>query len=300
MGEALSRIPRLGLVGLGRWGRILARNITDRPDMILAAVATSSAPQDLPAQCAVVSHWRHLLSMDLDGLVIAAPPAAHAEICLEAMAVGMGLFVEKPLTLEGAQARSLAQAAIRHDSLIMVDHIHLYSPAFCQLKALAGKLGPIQAVTSEAGNHGPYRDDASVLWDWGPHDVSMMIDLFGRSPDQISAARRERCAKGKAFAETIALELQFGEIICHTLISTLTDKVRRFTVICRDGTLVYDDLAADKLTLDAMAVPIDKRTPLQVALESFAEALRIGKRDRHGLMLGVSVVETLEAAQSKL
>ena len=43
-------------------------------------------------------------------------------------------------------------------------------------------LGPIREIAAVAGNRGPYREDVAVLWDWGPHDVAMALDLVGASP----------------------------------------------------------------------------------------------------------------------
>ena len=35
----------------------------------------------------------------------------------------------------------------------------------------------IKSIRSVSGNIGPYRDEWSPLWDWGPHDLSMCLSL---------------------------------------------------------------------------------------------------------------------------
>ena len=42
---------------------------------------------------------------------------------------------------------------------------------------------------TKAGNFGPYRKDTPVLWDWGAHDLSILISLIGQSPNKISTKR---------------------------------------------------------------------------------------------------------------
>ncbi|WP_096702002.1 Gfo/Idh/MocA family oxidoreductase [Magnetospirillum sp. 15-1] len=298
----MSRELRLGLVGLGRWGRVLAANVADLPGVTLAAIATGKTEAPVP-RCLLRPHWRDLLELGLDGLLIASPPASHAAIARAALARGMALFVEKPLTLDAAEAAALAEAAEDADGLVMVDHIHLFSPAFRTLKALAG---PIRRMEGRAGNHGPYRQDAGVLWDWGPHDVAMMIDLMDTAPDQAKAEMVERRAMGDGIGETIRLDLGFGAAEGSATLSTLTDKCRSLTVECADGTLlVYDDVGPVRLSRrppggEAEPVECGPERPLQVALGEFAQAIRTGSRERSGLRLGRQVVEVLGRCQSSL
>lgn len=295
-----ARPPRVGLVGLGRWGQVLLRNLSGRADLTLAAVATSRPPPVLPAGCGAVAAWQDLLNLDLDGVVVATPPASHAEICAAALRRNLGLLVEKPLTLDLAEARALAAMAETCDGLVMVDHIHLFSPAFRRLKQLARQLGPVRAVAARAGNHGPYRSDAGVLWDWGAHDVAMLLDLLGDDPDLLRATRLERRAVAGGMGETIRLDLGFGPVTARVEIGTLMDKTRRFQVECAAGTLVYDDLDSAKLRLDGQPMDISGQSPLDIAISEFARRLTDGDRDRDGLRLGVRVVDILARAQAEL
>ncbi|MBI3445268.1 MAG: Gfo/Idh/MocA family oxidoreductase [Magnetospirillum sp.] len=288
---------RLGLVGFGRWGRVLMANMEHHPQVCPAALASRQADAPVPPGCHVVAHWRQLLEMELDGLVVAAPPAVHAEIALAAMERALPLLIEKPLTLSVAEAQALAAAG---NGLVMVDHIHLFSPAWRRLKQLAPDLGPVRSLAGVAGNHGPYRADTPVLWDWGAHDVAMMLDLLGGLPDRIRASRAERRQMPEGVGETIALSLDFGTVTATATLSALMDKARRFTVTCENGTLVYDGVGPVKLALDGKEVEVAPRQPLEVLLDEFASAIRSGSRDRSGLDLGVRVVEVLAACEGQL
>ena len=37
------------------------------------------------------------------------------------------------------------------------------------------------------GNYGPFRMDVSSLWDWGPHDLSMCLEIIGKYPSKVKA-----------------------------------------------------------------------------------------------------------------
>jgi len=74
---------RLGLVGAGRWGRNYIRTIAELEDVVLARLA-SRAPDAAALAgdgCAVAADWSELITAgDLDGVIVATPPATHADI----------------------------------------------------------------------------------------------------------------------------------------------------------------------------------------------------------------------------
>src|SRR5229473_890850 len=106
---------RLGLIGAGRWGRNYLRTIAATPGVRLARLASRN-PDSVrlaPADCAVTPDWRDLLDRNaLDGVIIATPAALHAEMALAAMDAGLPVLVEKPLTMDIAQARALGRKAL--------------------------------------------------------------------------------------------------------------------------------------------------------------------------------------------
>lgn len=293
------RPARLGLVGFGRWGRIMMRNMASHPQVVPAALASrqADAAAEVPAGCVVVDDWRKLLDLDLDGLVVASPPATHAEIAIAALERGVALLIEKPLSLSPTEARAVAATGT---ALVMVDHIHLFSPAWRRLKDLLPSLGPVLSLSGIAGNHGPYRTDAPVLWDWGPHDVAMILDLLGERPDRLQAVRTERRECPGGMGETIELSLGFGPVAATATLSTLVDKTRRFTVVCQGGTLVYDGVGAVRLSLDGREIEVSLRQPLEILFDEFAAAIGAGSRDRSGLELGARVVEVLAGCEALL
>ena len=292
---------RLGLVGAGRWGRNYIRTLGELPQARLTRIASSNpeTAERAPRGCAVFADWREMLDpAELDGVIIATPPRLHAEMASRALAAGIPVLVEKPLTLDVAEARSLRAQALERGVLVMVGHTHLFHPAYRALKALQPRYGPIVRMHGRAGNMGPYRPDVPVLWDWGAHDVAMCLDLTGTLPRcEASSALEERLAGG-ALGETVEVELAFpGGAKASLQWSNVVPKCRRFEVACENGSLVFDDLAGEKLVVadahGARPVPLTEISPLNVVLSEFAAAIAARSRDRAGLELGVKVVEVL-------
>ena len=280
---------RLGLAGAGRWGRNYIKTIAGLGELQLARIASRN-PQTAalaPPGCRVVADWRELIDASaIDGLIIATPPASHAEIARAAIMAGIPVLIEKPLALSTADARAIRDLAIERKVLGLVDHTHLFSPAFRQLKVLAARHGGVREIHSEAGNHGPYRRDVPVLWDWGPHDVAMCLDLMQEAPASAACTVK---------AETVSIALSFPSgVPAQIRLSNATEKTRRFRVRCADAELVYDDLSPHKLLVDGTPVTVASDLPLTVAVREFAAAIAAGDWQRGDLDLGVSVVQVLE------
>lgn len=294
---------RLGLVGAGRWGRVYVRTLAASADVRLARLASGN-PESVrlaPGDCAVSADWRDLIRAgDLDGLIVATPPASHAAIAEAAIGAGVALLIEKPLTMDAAEAEALLALARRDGALVMVDHIHLYAPAFRELLRLAAQAGPIRRVRSRAGNNGPYRSNTPVLWDWGSHDVAMLLALAGAPPTGMAVTRLERRVVEGGTGEMLRLDFTYPDFAAEVVIGTLMDKCRWFEVECANATLVYDDVGPHKLTRDGQPVPVDPALPLSMAVTEFAAAIRNGSSDHSGLELGVQVVGILAALAGRL
>ncbi len=297
----MSHTLRLGLIGAGRWGRNYIRTIGALPGMRLARLASrspDSAPL-VPAGCQIFAGWRDLLDPRvIDGIIIATPPALHAEMALAAIDLGLPVLVEKPLTLNVAEAHAVLARARERGVLVMVGHTHLFHPAYRAVKSMQPRYGRIHAIVGEASNRGPYRPDVSVLWDWGAHDVAMCLDLLGAPPKRAAVTILEHRPVEGGIGESVQLELAFANGVSASLrLSNLSEKRRRLAVQCERGLLVYDDLAAQKLIVtegtSEQAIGIADDPPLSVAVREFAAATAARSRDLAGLELGTMVVEVL-------
>lgn len=79
---------------------------------------------------------------------VASPPATHLPIGRMALEHGSHLFVEKPFTVDLAEAEALAGAAERAGRLVCVGHTYLYDETFRRLLDAAGggRIGEVTRV----------------------------------------------------------------------------------------------------------------------------------------------------------
>jgi len=308
---------KLGLIGAGRWGRAYIKTIENLDGVQVHRLASRN-PQSralVGNACRIDPDWRALIAAgDLDGLIIASPPAHHVEMATASIAAGIPVLIEKPLSLDLAEAQNLlALARSQEAAIALVDHIHLYHPAYVELKRQGLGMGTLHGLRSAGGNWGPFRRDASVLWDWASHDIAMCLDLVGDDSIGVSARLKERRKTPEGWGETIAIRLDFAEgVVADIDVGNLMDRKKRFLAAHYDReTLVYDDESETPLVREprptgacdpaqVTVIDVPSRLPLACAVDAFARAIRRGEQDLAGLELGVRVVETLTACESAL
>lgn len=317
------RPVRLGLAGAGPWGQKLIAAIARVPALQLAAVASRNPTTRsiVPKDCAVTEDWRALArDPGIEGVVIATPPALHAEMALGFLAAGKAVFVEKPLALDPASAESIFVQAEKSGVVAMTNHVHLFHPAYTELKRQLQACAPIHGLRTRGGRRGPFRAEVPVLWDWGPHDVAFALDLLGFEPDRVRAEALERRQTPDGMGETLALRLAYHDGPTAELeFGNLYDSpVREMVVRCDSCDLVLDENSSTPLTRlprretesclpeenaaegKTESVPVASEPPLERALAAFADKIRAGRPDTVELLLGVAVIKVLARAERAL
>jgi len=317
---------RFGVVGWGYWGPKMARNL----DALAQATVTMVADlEDYRLASLKISHpWiktttraQDVFGSDLDGVVIATPVRTHYRLAKEALLSGKHVLVEKPLTASLAQAQELVTLAQAQGRILMVGHTFEYNPAVNELRKLVqnGDLGKIYCVETERVNLGLFRSDTNVIWDLAPHDLSILLYVLGKKPQQIKVQAHTHL---QPHIHDIAhLDLGFADgLSAHIHVSWLHPcKIRRVTVIGDARMVVYDDTnPAEMIKIynkgaDVHADPgvsyrngeitipyIEWVEPLHLECEDFARAIRTGAQPRAHGGVGLEVVRILAAAQEVL
>ena len=317
---------RFGVIGWGYWGPKIARNLDSLPHAMVTMVAdadfyrlaslrvnqsgakTTTLPEDV-------------FRSDVDGVVIATPVRTHYQLAKEALLHGKHVLVEKPLTADVAEAEELVALAEKQRRVLMVGHTFEYNPAVNELRKLiqSGALGKIFCIEAERVNLGLFRSDINVIWDLAPHDISILLYLLGKKPEQI---RVQAHAHIQSQIHDVAhLDLSYANgMAAHIHVSWLHPcKIRRVTVIGDMRMVVYDDTnPAEMLKIynkgaDVHADPvvsyrfgeitiphIDWIEPLRLECEDFANSIRLGTQPRAHGGVGLEVVRVLAAAQEAL
>jgi predicted dehydrogenase len=180
-----------------------------------------------------------------------------------------------------------------------VDHLFLFHPAYEWLKANVSA-SSIVRIESEGGNSGPYRKGYSPLWDYGAHDLAMILDLLGKDPLSVRGTATDVETIEGGLAGSYEVGLEFAEGVCAHFRSSnrLPGKVRKLRVETSGGTTYnFDDVPAPRLTGPGGEIPLPTRRPVREVIEVFCKGIAGAPDARWGLELGVRVVGALERCE---
>jgi predicted dehydrogenase len=199
---------RLGVVGAGRFATFLTDAMADLPDVAVHVVTDRDAEAaQLLAKAydaRVAGSWQQVLDdPTVDVVVVATPPASHAEIAREALWCRKHVFCEKPLATTPADLDALVVAAAASDRVVVVDHVLRYNPLLAAVARLQAELlGAPQRFLFENDASDEDLHDTHWFWDQdasggifvehGVHFFDAAAMLVGRDATSVQAdvARR--------------------------------------------------------------------------------------------------------------
>jgi len=322
----------VAVVGVGGWGKNLARNYFQMPEANLRYICDLD-PEKLEAmhrQCpgtATTDSFDDVLADEsLDAVVIATTGPTHYRLAKQALLAGKDVYVEKPFVLAVDQAIELNEIADKDERILMVGHLLEYHPVVTRLKTMidAGELGDIYYVYSQRLNLGTVREDENALWNFAPHDISSILYLLGEKPVDVSARGQDYLQPG--VEDTVFMTLSFADkTMAHIHVSWLDPhKVRKLTIVGSDKMAVFDDLEANEklkvydkgaqrsqdydsfaeyvgLRFGDITIPYVKTgEPLRAECLHFIDCVENRKRPVSDGQDGLRVVQVLDAAQRSL
>ena len=333
---------RLALVGLGYWGPNLARNlaILDNAELVALCDANEERLRRIGRQypsARLVASFDDVLADDtIDAVVVATPVDTHFDLSRAALAAGKHVMVEKPLATSSAECETLIALAAAQGRTLMVGHVFVYNAAVNKVKEYidAGEIGDVYYVYSQRLNLGQVRHDVNAMWNFAPHDLSIMCHWFGTEPTNLTARGHSYIQPG--IEDVVFLNMEYPEgILASVHISWLDPlKVRRMTIVGSEKMVVYDDVSADaKVTVydrgvtkklidqteaslgsyrtygefqlllragDVLIPKLDFVEPLKIECQHFVDCIRTGQTPVSDGRQGLWVVRALEAAQRSL
>lgn len=333
----MESMMNIAQIGCGYWGPNLLRNFSLLPAVRVKYLADFSperrsfVEKNFPHTQAITEVGTIWGDPEIDGVIIATPAASHFELAKQALLSGKHVLVEKPLATKVSEVDELEQIALANQLVLMAGHTFIYNAAVRYVKQLiqSGALGEIRYIYSQRLNLGRIRSDIDALWNFAPHDISIIqYWLDDVRPLQIRRQGTDYIQEG--IEDVVFLNLVYpNKVMAHIHVSWLDpQKVRRMIVVGSRKMVIYDDVAEDKITIldkgiDRKAelgrnMDFDRPQPLQVAYRSgdiflpkisfieplrveaehFLECIRTGQAPLTGAAHSRQVVAVLEEASS--
>ncbi len=193
---AREKAVKLAVIGTGEHGRLLLSQLVRMPAVKVAAIcdiakaAREKTIEITGKNCETYETVKQLLDEEeIDAVVVATPPAAHAEATVAALGAGLAVFCEAPLAHTAEDCRKIADAAKKAKKALVVGHHRrfgkLYPHALKHIKSnAAGNLRLFRAQWhrkmswrrpgEKAPNWRLYKDlSCGLIGEFGVHVVDM-------------------------------------------------------------------------------------------------------------------------------
>jgi scyllo-inositol 2-dehydrogenase (NAD+) len=185
---------KVGLIGLGRLGRIYARDLATRiPETRLVAVADP----DAAALAEVAATYdarpyaepeRMFDDADVEALVIASPTHTHAALSIAASKTNKAIFCEKPPALSLAETAKMKAAVSRPGVFFQMGFMRRFDPGYAaaKRKVTEGLIGT--PVVFKSSSRDPHRttleyanpkSSGGMIMDMGIHDFDLARFFMG-------------------------------------------------------------------------------------------------------------------------
>jgi len=319
---------RIGIVGAGYWGPNLIRACSQLGSLDSVCdiddVALESIKRSYP-KVSTMSQFDALLARPIEAVIIAAPAQLHASMCLQAIAAGKHVFVEKPLALTVEEGERIAAAAEAAHVSVFVGHLLLYHPGVRKLRALLAEyaIGPVWHLRSRRLGLGKLRSHESVWWSFAPHDIALMLAIMGEEPVNVVAA--QTACRNANISDVAYADYGFGSgRTAHLEVCWLDpEKSARLDVFGERGVLTLTDSRDGStlthkpfsITQDQRGAPLVVRgeerhisfveeEPLKLEVKAFIDLVRAGKPVETSARHGIAVLRALamadEASQKRV
>jgi len=330
--ESMNKL-KVGVVGCGYWGPNLIRNFRSLPDCEMKMMCDTSEKRlihlkSLYPEVEGEMDYEHMLNgVGLDAVAIATPVRLHFALASKALMAGKHVFIEKPMAASVAECEELISIARANSLVLMVGHTFLYSPVIRRIQGIvkSGEIGDVLYISSRRLNLGIFQKDINVAWDLAPHDVSIVLSLFGEMPLSVNCTGTAHITPG--IEDVTTLRMLFSRNRSVVIHSSWLDpqKVRDMRIVGNKKMVVYDDMQplekihiydirVDRpLYYDTMAefqsayhhgdvhIPrIKEEEPLKVECQHFLDCIANGKEPLTDGEQGLQVVRILEAASASL
>jgi hypothetical protein len=194
----------IAVAGAGVIGQAHIKRILEEPQAELAAIIDPSPKANEQAQALGVPAFADLeeglQASKPNGVVIATPNQLHVPNGLTAVAAGVPMLLEKPVSGDVESAMQLVEAAERAAVAILVGHHRRHSPLIQRAREIveSGRLGKLTAVTGLSLFLKP-KDyfDGSGAWRREPGGGVVLINLI-HVIDDLRNMRRHRRHSGSA------------------------------------------------------------------------------------------------------
>ena len=298
---------RVGVVGVGYFGRFHAQKYADLPSCDLVAVVDRDAQRveavSAELQVEGLSDHRDLLGR-VDAVSVAVPDAEHFDVAQFFLSNGVHTLVEKPIAADLDQADRLIEIAADRGAILQVGHIERFSSAYLAVSRHIDR--PLFLQSDRIAQFDPRALNTDVVLDLMIHDIDIIMALAASPVEAVDAVGAPVLSSREDIANS---RIHFANgCVANVTASRVGQKTeRRLRVFHQDGLLVIDFMKGRlaRIVRGGSGIPVpglpdftmteesfEKGDPLRREIKAFVRSATTGEPPRVDGAAGRAALET--------
>lgn len=237
----------LGLFGIGRWGKNVARNFSELG--VLNSIYDPFVKNEVKenfSDCVFCENEDEIFANpNIDKVAIVTRIPDHTRLIIKALKSNKDVFVEKPICFDLKDAQYIKSLAKQKKRIVMVGHLLHYHPAVVKLKELISQneIGDIISVDATRISYGYIKEEMNSLWGLATHDISLILSLIPSSIDSVLAVSQGMFDFHGEDIYNCFINFS-NNVKAHIKVNWLNPyKEQKFVVTGTNGLLLFDDTA---------------------------------------------------------
>jgi predicted dehydrogenase len=318
---------KVGVVGVGHFGRHHARIYTELKDVELVGVADIDAERaravaEMHHTAAFADH-RELLGK-VDAVSVAVPTHSHLAVARDFLDKGVSVLVEKPMAATAAEGREMLRRSKATGARLQVGHVTRFSAVMAAVREL--EIVPRFLEVHRLSPFSFRSIDVGVVLDMMIHDIDLVLELARGHIEKVDAVgvaiigrAEDICSARIAFSDGCVANLTASRVALKTMrrvrifspdsYISLDFDVNNALIIKKSEKFSLEALDVDKMKgmsiedlkkvvfgdlLVMKEMKLDEHEPLKEELRSFVDCVRTGSTP---VVPGEDGVRSLEAAE---
>lgn len=231
---------KIGVVGTGHLGSLHVKMLKNIENAELVGVYDSSyeKSETCAREHGVKNFARETdLFAGCEAVCIAVTTTAHYEVASRALAAGLDVFIEKPMTATIEEGEKLVALAKRNGRLIQVGHIERFNPAILAVEGY--NLDPKFIQTDRLAQFNPRGTDVAVVLDLMIHDIDIILSLVKSEVVKIDASGIPVVSPTSDIANC-RIEFANGAVAVVTASRISQKKMRKMRLFQKDNYITLD------------------------------------------------------------
>ncbi len=182
------------LVGVGRWGKNVLRNLDHLSDVSVCCHKGEKENREFMEknypEIEMTTDLKDILEDDsIDAVAVATPPETHFDIVKQVLESGKDIYVEKPMTTSVEKSEKLVELSDKTGNTVFVGYIFLYHPVFNKVREIH-KSEIITSIRAGWRKTGSFSD--KITRTLTCHDLSIVYQLFQQTPEKCTVTSQHR------------------------------------------------------------------------------------------------------------